>query len=372
VSKKAAVVVALARNDRHKIDEMIKLMGVLFAVLLLVADATTPTTRIFHLQCVRKHCSKKREASPIGSLLRFRRPTADRVSCWFSPDTSHNLNHDSAGMTNPCLHISLEEDDNDVMQVSAGDWWPASFNKKGWKLLRYRQRVGFGSACYDAVRDKALEWEFNDISRGIVQIHSCHREPILQRRESRGLGYDVIHNVAVSDGDLCGASTQNALKIWSGPGGRRLATFTQAGFKWKWAPRLYVVNPVEVIYDLVDQRAPGTTYSSTAYATARGHWLRGEERLSVFHRDGGDVDVEIVSYSKPQKSLWGRLIWPLVGPMQSQFFESQMNALQNAGVQLDDPNGAVQYSDSNGAPVVEVMNIKARRGEALNKGWITQ
>jgi hypothetical protein len=185
------------------------------------------------------------------------------------------------------------------------------------------------------------------------------------------LGFDVIHNVAFSDGDLYGASTQNAVKIWSGPGGRRLATYTQAGFKWKWAPRLYVVNPVEVIYDLVDQRAPGTTYSSTAYATAHGHWLQGEERLSVFHRDGGDVDVEIVSYSKPQKSLWGRMIWPFVGPLQGQFFESQLNALRNAAEQLDDSNGAVRHFDSKGAPLVEVMNSKARRGDALNKDWIT-
>lgn len=366
---------------------MIKLIIVpivLHFLLVVAADATTsPMTRLFHRQCVRKHCSRKKEAS-IGSLIHVQRPTADRVSRWFASSRNNNnniiVNHDSVGMTNPYM------DNENVMQVvskevvvSSSDdkddnenyWWPPCYPIKGWKLLSYRQRVGFGLKCYNAVRDKALEWEFDndDSSKGIVQIRrssSTQQPPILQRRDDSHPGYVVVHNVVFGDGDLYdgGPSCQNAHKLWLGPGGRRLATYTQVGlFKRckKWAPRVYVVNPVSVIYDLVDQRAPGTTYSSTAYATVRGHWLRGEERLSVLHRDGGDVHVEILSYSKPCNNMWGKIIWPFVGHLQGQFFESQMNALQVV---------ATQHSNSNEVPAVMMHVNKTRRGRAsLDRDW---
>ena len=367
---------------------MLVAIFVLFLLFVATAtDATTsPMTRLFHRECVRKHCSRKKEAS-IGSLIRVQHPTADRVSRWFASSRDNNIiNHDSVGMTNPYV------DNENVMQVVAkgvgssnkddnnsDNWWPPCYPKKGWKLLRYRQRVGFGLTCYNAVRDKVLEWEFDndDSSKGIVQIRrSCtqQHQPILQRRDDDAHpGYVVVHNVVFGDGDLYdgGPSCQNAHKVWLGPGGRRLATYTQVGLlfhKWckkkTWAPRVYVVNPVSVIYNLVDQRAPGTTYSSTAYATVRGHWLRGEERVSVFRRDGsGDVHVEILSYSKPGNNMWGKIIWPFVGHLQGQFFESQMNALQDV---------ATKHSNSNEVPAV-MMHVKARRGLAsLKRDWMFQ
>merc|ERR1712216_608241 len=60
-------------------------------------------------------------------------------------------------------------------------------------------------------------------------------------------------------------------------------TYASSGLlKVRWLPKLYVVNPVSVVYDLVDQSGPKmTTFSSTAYATQKGHLLRGEERVTV-------------------------------------------------------------------------------------------
>lgn len=71
---------------------------------------------------------------------------------------------------------------------------------------------------------------------------------------------------------------------------------------------------------------PGTTYTSTAYATMKGHLIRGEERVTVaFRDDTGHVDVEILSLSKPGPSIKGRLAWPLLGNMQQKFFLNQLD-----------------------------------------------
>ncbi len=47
-------------------------------------------------------------------------------------------------------------------------------------------------------------------------------------------------------------------------------------------------------------------------------------------RDGvqGDVDVEILSYSRPAPTLVGKLIWPFIGRRQRDFFERQLEALE--------------------------------------------
>jgi uncharacterized protein (UPF0548 family) len=91
---------------------------------------------------------------------------------------------------------------------------------------------------------------------------------------------------------------------------------------------------VQVVYDLVDQRGPGTTYTSTAYATCLGHWIRGEERVTVKRNDADDsVEVEILSYSKAADSVMGKLVWPVIGDMQTQFFIQQLETLHRAAAE---------------------------------------
>lgn len=80
---------------------------------------------------------------------------------------------------------------------------------------------------------------------------------------------------------------------------------------------------------------PETTYSSTAYATLKGHLLRGEERVTVAMRDDtGFVDVEILSYSRPAGSIQAKFVWPLIGSMQDTFFQNQMNFLEQIAVPM--------------------------------------
>jgi uncharacterized protein (UPF0548 family) len=270
-------------------------------------------------------------SSHQGTCLRWSLPTVDRASKWFSAKSSA-FNHESVGMTNPYLHFVINEDQEAVLQASArtssGDeveWWPqATVMDKSWRMIRYRRTLGVGTAIYDAVRDACLDWEFASKGKGIVQLKVTSEPRELQRREHRG-GYEVVHTRILGDGDMmCTPDSCRQLGA-----GRRLVTYTEASLKLKWLPRLCVVNPVMVVYDLVDQRAAGTTFTSTAYATMKGHWLSGEERMTVAHRDGtGNVDLEILSYSRPAPSLVGRLVWPFIGPFQTKFFESQMEQLE--------------------------------------------
>ena len=91
-----------------------------------------------------------------------------------------------------------------------------------------------------------------------------------------------------------------------------------------------------VVYDVLDQRGPGCTFTSTAYATLKGHWLRGEERVTVICRDGShDVDVEILSVSKAGPSLWSKTIWPFVGTMQKTFFQQHLDHLAKTASTVD-------------------------------------
>lgn len=82
-------------------------------------------------------------------------------------------------------------------------------------------------------------------------------------------------------------------------------------------------------------------FTATSYATGHGHWIRGEERVSVLHRIESDlVDVEILSVSKPGRSIMGYIVWPLIGRMQKRFFLEQINHFQaiaaNTTVQADE------------------------------------
>ena len=81
----------------------------------------------------RRHSTTSR-----GTLFSFRRPTIDLASQWFATDNDNDdimfhssssdesiqelFNHDSVGMTNPCLHIDLtspnkDNNDDDIHKV---------------------------------------------------------------------------------------------------------------------------------------------------------------------------------------------------------------------------------------------------------------
>lgn len=224
-------------------------------------------------------------------------------------------------------------------------WWPQTacpLENTSWRVLRYRRRVGQGAACYQRVRDAALQWEFSSPQqdKGMLQVtpsaasvSSEHNQQHRRNRDRRGYTVLPIRSELDELDDIYAPSTSDQImKIWSGPG-RRLVTFTVSGlplparFRWM-VPCLYAINPVAVVYDLVDERGPATTYSSTAYATLKGHLLRGEERVTVALRDNGHVDVEIISFSKPAASVKGRLVWPVIGGMQQTFFEEEMKSLE--------------------------------------------
>ena len=134
---------------------------------------------------------------------------------------------------------------------------------------------------------------------------------------------------------------------------------------------LYVVNPGALVYQVVDyhpgdhrprqrqetkqeQKRPVVLVTSSAFATLAGHWLCGEERVSVLLRhpstqrrlvrwilgqnqqqddDYDAVDVEVLSVSRAATdTVWGRIAWPFIGPMQDSFFQQQLTALQRAAV----------------------------------------
>lgn len=104
-------------------------------------------------------------------------------------------------------------------------------------------------------------------------------------------------------------------------------------------------------------RGPKTTFTSTAYATMKGHLLCGEERVTVLLRDDTNqsVDVEILSISQPgrrQKTknkkkttssssfITKRIIWPfVVGRMQKSFFQQQLDYLEQVAAGREEEEG---------------------------------
>ena len=264
-------------------------------------------------------------------------------------------------------------------------WWPSTstkllnnFQPDQWRVKRYTKRVGRGRECYDRARDAALDWEFRSESKssltGIIRAReggidsdlgsrsrsrSRSRSPIVENTNPDILQiWDTDTNVG--DGTGSGSSTHTRTSTHSNlimnNAQKKLATFTQfqlpslgLGLGRRFPgrlPSLYAVNPVAVVYDVVDENElNGDLFSSTAYATLQGHLLSGEERVSVILRgdvgvgigsgsgvntdeDANAVDIEIVSFSKPAPSLLGKLVWPFVTKKQDDFFKSELDALE--------------------------------------------
>ena len=168
-------------------------------------------------------------------------------------------------------------------------------------MLRFYKRVGYGTQCYKRVQEAVFNWDFTSHigkkSMGIISAATDCKRPTNKTR--KGL----------------------------------LATFTEINFP-KPLKSLFVINPVHVVYD-VKYHQKSTTKgkcisSSSAYATLSGHLLSGEERVSViWNRSNDEVYVEILSFSRASPSTVGRLIWPLIGGMQKNFFLEELDHLDN-------------------------------------------
>ena len=120
-------------------------------------------------------------------------------------------------------------------------WFPASSSPNKWRKCRYRRRVGQGQECYERVREAALGWQFQHPAKGII--------PVCADKANEKSKNDCF---ALND-----EASRQVQPLWSGPhsqGSRRLVTFTKMGFKTRWLPKLYTMNPVMVVYDLLDQR----------------------------------------------------------------------------------------------------------------------
>lgn len=378
---------------------------------------SSPIARLRHVYSCRKVAKHQRRESKDrglnGSLFRSDNSTRTRIMRQLpSPQMLHHImfnncnkggrrsmqfNNEDVGMTKPSLDnvqytSTVDEKSTSSKESPSCLWWPQSTisNTKGWRVKIYRRRVGKGIDCYNFVRNAALDWEFtgddspSGAKTGIVR---------------------AIPSTSLTSSDIPENTSSNAIQIWSSDLNgeaivrmRKLATFTKMSIlsglqkQLKGLPfsipsmSIYVVNPTAVIYDLVDERVPsittrgrdinagvGNTFTSTAYATLKGHLLCGEERVTVILRDnvedmnenddftfpigksesersasipnrtsllhantGGFVDVEIVSYSKAAPSMLGRLVWPFIGTKQDEFFKCEMDSLARAAKSIEE------------------------------------
>ena len=227
----------------------------------------------------------------------------------------------------------------------------SNFRKQDWRILTYRKRVGRGKACYESVRDTALDWEFEsaDGSTGMLQVPDSDPSDSFGLNRFPGVSSNAKRYYSVSSsGDNESDSNRDpnayspSSSLYRKFGSRRLVSFASKSVA-EFLPsflrrRIYSINPVMVVYDVVDQRAPDgqTTFTSTAYATLKGHFLRGEERVTVALRDGSqDVEVEILSISRAGPGIAGKTLWPFIGKMQSNFFQQQLHHLSQSGLIID-------------------------------------
>jgi len=348
---------------------------------------------------------------------RFSRGTARNVEIQF--------NNNDVGMTRPSfssLQCSHSEDDGDchdsgqtkLVQAKQHDtdinslWWPwqrKAVSSSKWRIKSYRRRVGVGQECYNKVRDAALDWEFNNCN------FDKTNEGGKEMDKSDGPTTGIILAIPSSTNEMINGipenTSSNVIQIWSPNGSsidscvesaraRKLATYTKINIlkRFQGLPlslpsiSFYALNPVAVVYDILDQRAPatssyagnsshkyGSTFTSTAYGTLKGHLLCGEERVTVILRDeeeregksyvntsfgqsnkrsrrsakntppslpksslstrntGGFVDIEIISYSKAAPSLFGQIVWPFISKKQDDFFQCELDSLEKVAIQ---------------------------------------
>ena len=258
--------------------------------------------------------------------------------------------------------------------------------KSGWRIYRYRKVIGQGEECYNAVRDAALGWESmhrnskwagvklfqyqttharrgvdnnvsleqNDIGVGgqvrLLQRHissftpeflqqQLHRKKQYRQRktyveqvESDKISYSEKAIYEERDPLRSALLSDRVLQITNSPGVKRLVTFARVNMmRGKLNLPIWVVNPCMIVYELVDERCNNgqNTYSATAYATLRGHLLKGEERVIVSMSDQSkNVCVDILSYSHSTPGILGNIVFAACKEMQIRFFGEEMDTLE--------------------------------------------
>jgi len=228
-----------------------------------------------------------------------------------------SFNHDDVGITKPiastnpfpsCMGYPKKEkrylrflNQLEKATINNDTTLCSSANFNGWRILRFQARVGYGKSCYKRLQNAVFNWDFEaqegKKSMGIVSSAAALKSSTHQRRNL-------------------------------------LATFTEISLPSP-LKSIFVVSPVHVVQEEVkDARSvPKCLFSSTSYATLSGHLLAGEERVAAVWRKGmgNEVEIEIVSFSRAAPSIGGRLIWPLIGRMQKQFFLAEVDHLVKVG-----------------------------------------
>lgn len=319
-------------NDRRRCVFNHNLVGMTHPTLQVVTTNVSSNSRVLPLPSIKEDSSSSNT------------PASSKTRKWTRITSLLQICRVSSGGDRSRQPTVLPESGSDL-------WWPGmthSPNNNDWRVLRFRQRVGNGQPCYERCRDAALAWEFRGEGQGIVLVEETSvnwkptgspfsirwRKHTSNPRNVRSCSLNARNNQDEEYQQVSQGSTFQ--QMWTGPG-RRLVTYTAVPKRGGWiVPHLYTVNPVTVVYDVVDQRAPGTTYTATAYATQAGHLLCGEERVLVCYRDDdGGVDVEILSVSRAADSVPGRLVWPFIGRMQRRFFQGQLDSLHGVAQGTD-------------------------------------
>jgi hypothetical protein len=242
---------------------------------------------------IRHNSAKRKFRAPqikfkdgTGSIITFASPTKERIAQWFGPEEDpenmlkamlrREFNHDSVGMTNPFLHLKTTCDEEEDLLLSiqkynmqltlpvsrtgesvdeSSSWWPSlSFNpirKKGWRVLAYRRQVGRGRDCYERVRNAALDWDFQtqDGLQGLMSIPSSSH--LQQRAYSPTMPY--VNRGSYSVRSTPTGDPDEPMAFHRSIGSfRRMVSFSAS--KLPFLKKIYALNPVMVIYDLVDQR----------------------------------------------------------------------------------------------------------------------
>ena len=216
--------------------------------------------------------------------------------------TSWDVTHQSSRQTTSVNQINDHHHDNDNDYYynhhdhPTNDhqaWWPSILvptttnnnnnnnnnnNKYPWRIIRHCRRVGTGWDCYQQVRDAVLDWNFQDSKQtmGMIPIPETKSTTQQQGQQSstnisRGrflsipLPVKTQQQQAKSLPTSSSSSSSSTMshsplhqQLWSGPGGKRFVTYTDALAKFRRRIpipfHIYSINPVMVVYDLVDQR----------------------------------------------------------------------------------------------------------------------